>query len=187
VRPVLRLFIISATTAALLAASASAAAPPADLVLGDAERRQASIPAAGAERPVHPIAGRVDYGSSDAGFGAARSGHVHSGQDVFAPAGTSLVAVEDGIVVEAGSDAGRGNYVALFDPERRRTYVYFHMLEPTPVRQGDRVAAGKRLGAVGCSGSCWGDHLHFEVRLGRGAYGEAIDPLPLLHRWRVVP
>jgi murein DD-endopeptidase MepM/ murein hydrolase activator NlpD len=177
------LFIVSAAAAAVLASSASAAAPPANLVLGDAERRQASAPA-GAERPVHPVAGRVDYGSIDAGFGAARSGHVHSGQDVFAPAGTPLVAVADGIVVEAGSDAGRGNYVAVFDSERRRTYVYFHMLEPASVREGERVAAGKRLGAVGCSGSCWGDHLHFEVRLGRDAYGEAIDPLPLLRDWR---
>jgi murein DD-endopeptidase MepM/ murein hydrolase activator NlpD len=175
--------IVSAAAAALLAGSATAATPPTALVLGDAERREASAPA-GADGPVHPVAGRVDYGSYDAGFGAARSGHVHSGQDVFAPAGTQLVAVDNGVVAEAGSDAGRGNYVALFDPERRRTYVYFHMLAPASVRQGERVAAGKRLGAVGCSGSCWGDHLHFEVRLGRGAYGEAIDPLPLLRDWR---
>jgi murein DD-endopeptidase MepM/ murein hydrolase activator NlpD len=180
-RRVPQVFILSAAAAALLAAGASAA-PPSKLVLGDAERRQASA-RPGDERPVHPVGGQVDYGSLEAGFGAARSGHVHSGQDVFAPAGTPLVAVDDGIVAEAGSDGGRGNYVALFDPARRRTYVYFHMLEPAAVRQGERVSAGQRLGAVGCTGSCWGDHLHFEVRLGRGAYGEAIDPLPLLRDW----
>jgi murein DD-endopeptidase MepM/ murein hydrolase activator NlpD len=35
---------------------------------------------------------------------------------------------------------------------------------------------------VGCTGSCWGDHLHFEVRSGRGTTGESHDPLPLLER-----
>lgn len=177
-----QLFLASAIAAGLIAGPA-AAAPPPTLVLGDAERRAATAPLGG---PFHPVAGGVDYGSTGAGFGAARSGHVHAGQDVFAPAGTPLVAVANGIVVEAGADGGRGNFVALYDPGRAQTYVYFHMLEPAAVRRGQRVGAGERLGAIGCTGSCWGDHLHFELRNGRGAYGEAVDPLPLLQRWRAL-
>jgi murein DD-endopeptidase MepM/ murein hydrolase activator NlpD len=38
------------------------------------------------------------------------------------------------------------------------------------------------VGAVGCTGSCWGDHLHFELRRGRGTTAAPIDPLPLLKR-----
>ncbi len=137
-----------------------------------------------AEGPFVPIVGEVDYGSVEAAFGAARSGHVHAGQDMFAEPGTPEIAVTDGIVSETGSDGGQGNYVHLYDPKRDRTYVYMHMIEPAKVRTGQRVQAGQLLGGVGCTGSCWGDHLHFEVRDGRGWEGEPRDPMPLLEDWR---
>ena len=108
---------------------------------------------------------------------------MHHGQDVFAAAGTPLVAVRDGVVIEAGSDGGAGNHVAIFSREHRETYAYFHMSGPTNLQVGQKVDAGQRVGAVGCSGSCWGDHLHFEVRKGRGLWQNAsVDPLPLLRR-----
>ncbi len=133
--------------------------------------------------PFHPVdVEAVDYGDSGAGYGAARSGHVHEGQDVFAPSDTPLVAVAEGEVVETGTDGGRGNYVSIFDPAEKRTYNYFHMVEPATVDQGDEVRAGERLGGVGCTGSCWGDHLHFEVREGSDPYGQSVDPLPILEK-----
>ena len=139
--------------------------------------RAAARPAA-----VFPLLGRPDWGESDARFGAFRGGHMHEGQDVFAPAGTPLVAIRDGLVVETGDDAGRGNYIAIWSRELRRTYVYLHMRRPARLARGDRVRMGQRVGAVGCTGSCWGDHLHFEVRRGRGTTGRPRDPLRLLRR-----
>ncbi|MGI9019384.1 MAG: M23 family metallopeptidase [Solirubrobacterales bacterium] len=136
-----------------------------------------------ARGPVHPLAAQPDYGTVENGFGAARSGHTHAGQDIFAPAGTPLVAVSGGVVAEAGSDGAQGNYVYLYDEANRRTYVYMHLIAPAKVRTGDLVKAGQPLGGVGCTGSCWGDHLHFEVRAGRGIAGAAQDPLPLLESW----
>jgi murein DD-endopeptidase MepM/ murein hydrolase activator NlpD len=133
---------------------------------------------------VFPVEAPPDYGEADARFGASRSGHAHEGQDVFAPAGTPLVAARDGLVVETGDDGGRGNYVAIFSAAARQTYVYLHMQRPTPLAPGSRVHAGERVGRVGCTGSCWGDHLHFEVRAGRGAEARPVDPLPLLRRWQ---
>jgi murein DD-endopeptidase MepM/ murein hydrolase activator NlpD len=137
-----------------------------------------------AARPqaVFPMRGPVDWGEADARFGAFRGGHMHEGQDMFAPAGTPLVAIRDGRVVETGDDGGRGNYVAIWSPEARRTFVYLHMLRPTPLAPGDRVRMGQRVGRVGCTGSCWGDHLHFEVRRGRGTTGTPHDPLRMLRR-----
>ena len=129
-----------------------------------------------------PIRGKSDFGEADARYGASRSGHMHEGQDVFADAGTPILSVRDGLVVEKGDDGGRGNYVAIWSRVKRRTYVYLHMQRPTPLRLRQRVRAGQRIGAVGCTGSCWGDHLHLEVRRGRGPTGGAIDPLPLLKR-----
>src|SRR4051794_30533377 len=41
-----------------------------------------------AAREVHPVDAKVGYGEWDARFGHFRNGHVHEGQDVFAPAGT---------------------------------------------------------------------------------------------------
>ena len=131
----------------------------------------------------YPVNGRHDYGEAIARFGSARSGHTHAGQDVFAAEGTPLVAVRNGVVLEAGSDGGRGNYVAVYSPEARKTFVYLHMVAPAGVSQGDRVKAGDKLGGAGCTGSCEGVHLHFEVRGGRGLTAEAVDPLPLLQRW----
>ena len=87
------------------------------------------------------------------------------------------------MIAERGSDAGQGNYVYLYDPDRRQTYVYMHLIEPAEVGAGAGSRAGERLGGVGCTGSCWGDHLHFEIREGRGIVGEARDPLPRADGW----
>ena len=132
----------------------------------------------------HPVAsGAIGYGESAARFGGPRSGRSHEGQDVFAPAGTPLVAVADGVVLETGSGDGRGHYLALYSPAAGDTYLYYHLLAPALVRPGERVSAGQKVGQVGCSGSCWGEHLHFEIRRGRGVDGPPSDPLPQLLRW----
>jgi murein DD-endopeptidase MepM/ murein hydrolase activator NlpD len=129
-----------------------------------------------------PVRGTIEFGEYDARFGAWRGSRRHEGQDVFADAGTPLVAVRDGTVVEIGDDGGRGNYVAIWSPAVDRTFVYLHMRAPTPHAVGDSLQGGDRVGAVGCTGSCWGDHLHLEMRVGRGTTGRPLDPLPLLRR-----
>lgn len=137
--------------------------------------------------PYHPIRGGFGYGDAAARFGNNRGDHMHEGQDVFAPAGTPLVSVLDAVVVESGSDGGRGNYVALYSPRTRATYLYLHMQAPALVPVGGQVRAGQRVGSVGCTGSCFGDHLHFEIRKGRGTTGTPVDPLPGLQRWSRAP
>jgi murein DD-endopeptidase MepM/ murein hydrolase activator NlpD len=138
--------------------------------------------------PVYPVDGHFDYGEADAKFGAWRGGRRHEGQDVFAKGGTPLVAVRTGVVVEearaeSAYSGGRGNFIAIYSEIDDRTYVYFHMRGRSPLREGDAVGAGDPVGAIGCTGSCWGNHLHFEIRLGRGVEGKPIDPLPLLRDW----
>lgn len=152
--------------------------------VGDWAKQTGRRERARAEGPFVPVVGAVDYGTAENVFGAARSGHIHAGQDIFAEPGTPEVAVSDGVIAELGSDGGQGNYVYLYDSKLDRTYVYMHMIEPAKVRTGERVQAGQLLGGVGCTGSCSGDHLHFEVRDGRGYEGEARDPMPLLKEWR---
>jgi murein DD-endopeptidase MepM/ murein hydrolase activator NlpD len=182
--------LCAATTAAIAACipgAAAAAEPLAPLAPALKEAgRLATLESERARPPrpeaVFPVRGQVDWGEYDARFGAWRGSRRHEGQDVFAPAGTPLLAIRDGRVVETGNDGGRGNYVAIWSPDVERTFVYLHMLQPSEYAPGARVRAGRRVGAVGCTGSCWGDHLHLELRHGRGTTGAALDPLPVLRR-----
>ena len=140
---------------------------------------------------VFPIIGAHDFGDAIARFGAPRPGHIHEGQDIFAKSGRPEVAVHDGIVVDRGksTDAdsgGRGNFIVIYSPAENHSFVYMHMLKPSPVQLGQRVHAGETVGQVGCTGECDGPHLHFEVRIGKatpGAETKPIDPLPFLRQW----
>jgi murein DD-endopeptidase MepM/ murein hydrolase activator NlpD len=140
---------------------------------------------------VFPLLGPHDFGDKIARFGAPRYGHIHEGQDIFGKTGTPEVAVHDGIVVDRGrnsdpDDGGRGNYVVLYSPQDNHSFVYMHMLKPSPVMLGDHVHSGEVVGQLGCTGSCDGPHLHFEVRIGKATLGadtKPIDPLPFLKQW----
>jgi murein DD-endopeptidase MepM/ murein hydrolase activator NlpD len=140
---------------------------------------------------VFPLIGHHDFGESIARFGAGRYGHVHEGQDIFGKVGEPEVAVHDSVVVDRGTvnsrySGGRGNYVAIYDQADNHSFVYMHMLHPPVVQLGDHVHAGQLLGRLGCTGSCDGPHLHFEVRIGKASLRsetKAIDPLTYLRHW----
>jgi murein DD-endopeptidase MepM/ murein hydrolase activator NlpD len=140
---------------------------------------------------VFPLQGPHDFGDRLARFGAARYGHIHEGQDLFGKTGTPEVAVHDGVVVDRGKNTnpdsgGRGNYLTIYSPQDDHSFVYMHMLKPPPVVVGDHVHAGQVIGRLGCTGTCEGPHLHFEVRVGKAAPGaetKAVDPLPYLRHW----
>lgn len=132
--------------------------------------------------PVNPVDARVDYGTAINRFGGGGL-RTHEGQDMFAPEGTQLLSPLETTVLETGTDSGRGNWAALYDADANRTFIYMHMLEPAAVSTGQRLATGEQVGLLGCTGSCDGAHLHFEIRDGRGPYGTPRDPLPELLRW----
>ena len=180
VTPRAALRILAPTTPAALEAFAASEARDRRFAIAERQRRMRP------DGPFVPVVGKVDYGTPENAFGAARSGHTHAGHDMFAPAGTPLVAAADGVVVDAGSDGGQGNYVHVYDTERKQTYIYMHMVAPAKVAKGDRVKAGELLGGLGCTGSCYGEHLHFEIRDGKGFTADARDPLPDLKDWETL-
>jgi len=98
----------------------------------------------------------------------------HAGVDVDLPAGTPVVAIADGNVAFAGKQFFGGNSVVL-DHGGDVYSVYYH-LQKYDVSEGQKVARGERIGAVGASGRATGPHLHFSVR----AAGGRIDPTLLM-------
>ena len=137
-----------------------------------------------AREHVFPVRGRHDYGGREARFGAPRSGHTHIGQDILAKAGTKLVAVHSGKVETRQYQAeGAGNYLVIHGRDGSDS-VYMHLAGRAIVGGGDRVRAGEKIGEVGCTGSCTGPHLHFELWTPHWYDGgKAYDPLPKLKRW----
>lgn len=84
------------------------------------------------------------------------------GIDIGQPEGR-VVAATDGVVIFAGGNrcCSYGLYVVVESPDGITT-VYAH-LESVVVTAGHRVRQGQPLGIVGCTGRCFGTHLHFEV------------------------
>lgn len=116
-------------------------------------------------------------------FGAPRvDGRTHEGFDITARCGTPLVAIRAGTIIKRAYDPDLyGNFVVLKGEGERRTYKYAHLRSPAPVRRGQKVQAGRRIGSVGLTGNAAGTpcHLHIEIR----TRGRLLDPEPLVDSW----
>jgi murein DD-endopeptidase MepM/ murein hydrolase activator NlpD len=106
----------------------------------------------------------------------------HSGIDVDAPEGAPVSAAAPGLVVRSGWEDGYGNRVVVTHGRGLET-TYAHLAEIT-ADTGSFVSESSQIGTVGCTGTCSGAHLHFEVRIN----GVSSDPLLWLppHPARVV-
>ena len=113
---------------------------------------------------------------------------VHAGVDIDAPRGTSVLAAGNGTVVWAGwgllhvrpvEDDPYGLAVAIehdFGLNGERLYTVYTHLSTTEVWAGQPVVTGQKIGEVGITGNTTGDHLHFEVRLGKNSIRNARNP-----------
>jgi murein DD-endopeptidase MepM/ murein hydrolase activator NlpD len=98
----------------------------------------------------------------------------HPGIDIGVPAGTPIRAAGSGSVVIAGWVSGYGNYTCI-DHGGGISTCYGHQ-SAIHVGVGQHVTQGQVIGLVGCTGLCFGDHLHFEVRIN----GAVTNPLNYL-------
>jgi murein DD-endopeptidase MepM/ murein hydrolase activator NlpD len=132
-----------------------------------------------------PVLGPHEFGMSAGRFGAPRSGHTHQGQDVMAACGLTLVAARGGRVQMSTWDDAAGNYLVIDGKGTGNDFMYAHLAEPSPLKEGDVVRTGQPIGVVGDTGDAQGCHLHFEIWAAPGWYkgGSPFDPLPLLEKW----
>jgi murein DD-endopeptidase MepM/ murein hydrolase activator NlpD len=152
--------------------------------IGDLEGQiQAQLQAAQSSVPAQP-AGPIQ-GESSSGFiwpvngpvvspFGMRWGQLHAGIDIAVPAGTPIRAAASGTVVLAAYTDGYGNYTCI-DHGGGISTCYAHQ-SSFAVSSGQSVGQGQVIGSVGCTGHCFGDHLHFEVRVN----GSPVDPMGYL-------
>ncbi len=139
-------------------------------------KRLASIE--GPTLPAGPVRGGASGfiwpvdGPITSGFGM-RWGRMHEGIDIGVPSGTPIRAVKSGSIVLAAATGGYGNYTCVSHGGGLSS-CYAHQSQFA--RTSGSVSQGSILGYVGCTGHCFGDHLHFEIRVN----GQAVDPLGYL-------
>ena len=89
---------------------------------------------------------------------------VHKGIDIFAEAGSPVVAPTRGFVLFAGKISMGGNVVYMLGPKWR--FHYFAHLQENKDRRLGFVNAGQKLGRVGSTGNAQGKqpHLHYSIK-----------------------
>lgn len=92
---------------------------------------------------------------------------LHSGMDLPAPAGTSIIASASGEVAWASYSSSAGNWIGI-DHGNGVYTVYMHCSKLL-VSAGQKVSQGDKIALVGTTGSSTGNHLHFGVRV-NGSY-----------------
>ncbi|MEW6544022.1 MAG: M23 family metallopeptidase [Nitrospirota bacterium] len=121
--------------------------------------------------PVHgPVTGA--FGRLRVINGRPRS--PHNGEDIAAPLGTDVVAMNRGVARLTVDHffSGKGVFV---DHGLGLYSMYFHLSEIL-VQDGQRIERGQVIGRVGASGRASGPHLHWGVRLN----GARVNPYSLL-------
>src|SRR4051812_2372799 len=90
----------------------------------------------------------------------------HPGMAIGVPSGTPIRAAAGGKVVltqGAGASGGYGNFTCIQHTASMST-CYAHQ-SSIGVHVGESVSQGQVIGVSGCTGRCYGPHLHFEVRI----------------------
>lgn len=105
---------------------------------------------------IWPLNGRV---TSPYGY---RRGGFHSGIDIDGNTGNPIKASKAGSIVGVACGSGYG-ICTVIDHGGGVSTLYAHMSRKAV--SGGSVAQGQVIGYVGCTGSCSGSHLHFEVRV----------------------
>jgi murein DD-endopeptidase MepM/ murein hydrolase activator NlpD len=133
-----------------------------------AEAQQGTSSAPSSSGLIWPVSGPV---TSPFGW---RWGRMHEGIDIGVGYGTPIRAAAAGVVIYCGWEEGYGN-LTVIDHGGNLATAYGHQ-SSISVSCGQRVEQGQLIGYVGCTGHCFGPHLHFEVRVN----GAPVDPLGYL-------
>ncbi len=103
-----------------------------------------------------------------------RWGRMHEGIDIAIPTGTPLASSADGVVSYSGVMSGYGNVIDVRHAGGLTTRYAHQSRLIAPVNK--RVQQGEVIGISGCTGRCFGPHVHYEIHVN----GSPVDPMPYL-------
>lgn len=133
-------------------------------------------PTAAADTPKASGTGRFRWpvkGKVIANFGTRPDSTHNDGINIAVPAGTEVLAAENGVVAYAGNELkGYGNLV-LVRHENNWVSAYAHN-DTLLVKRGDKVKRGQPIARAGNSGAVDQPQVHFELRQG----SKPVDPMP---------
>lgn len=107
----------------------------------------------------------------------------HHGFDYYAPIGTPVMSVGDGVIESTGKSESYGIYVQIKHVRGKSTYYSFYAhLKTASVKAGQTVVMGSVIGESGISGNASNlhgedEHVHFEYRIvPQSGSGHQADP-----------
>jgi murein DD-endopeptidase MepM/ murein hydrolase activator NlpD len=168
--------------AEVIAPIATETAPPPAVANEAPSMRDAHAPRA----MIVPVAGVARSAIRDT-FYETRGNRRHEAIDILAPAGTPVIATDDGVVKKLFTSKPGGLTVYQFDPDQRFCYYYAHLDRYAPgLHEGQVLRRGEVLGYVGTTGNAPKNtpHLHFAlIRLDKDRRwwkGTYVNPYPSL-------
>ncbi|MCJ8506252.1 M23 family metallopeptidase [Kocuria flava] len=87
----------------------------------------------------------------------------HNGFDIANPEGDPILAAAAGTVTESRFSNTAGNMVWI-DHGGGWSTRYFHLQKASPLKKGQKVKQGDKIGLMGNTGRSSGPHLHCEIR-----------------------
>jgi murein DD-endopeptidase MepM/ murein hydrolase activator NlpD len=135
------------------------------------------------QRMVFPIDGPVTFIDS---FGATRrdvegTSYIDQNVDLFARAGTRVLALRAGRISQLNETPRLGNHVWITDDDGNR-YLYAHLQKSTSLREGQVVKAGQVIGRIARRGSDTApSHLSLGIHL---PLAMAVNPFPIIQTVR---
>ncbi len=123
---------------------------------------------------IEPVHGHISGAFGRARIINGQPRNPHNGEDVAAPLGTDVLAMNDGVVRLTADHFFSGKGVFL-DHGLGLYSMYFHLSEVL-VKDGETVKRGGVVGKVGASGRASGPHLHLGVKIN----GARVDPYALI-------
>lgn len=117
-----------------------------------------------------PVSGSITSGFGMRFHPILRRYKLHTGVDIGAPAGTTIRAAGNGLVIYSGWYGAYGNAI-IIDHGGGMTTLYGHC-SSLQARSGNMVTKGQAIARVGSTGWSTGNHCHFEVR----KHGKPVSP-----------